>query len=44
MPLESPELVQEITLPSGFTGVVACLQKDPSPMATIEAPLEPMQL
>ena len=39
---ESLELVQEIALPSGFTGVVACLQRDPLPLATIKAPMEPM--
>ena len=27
----------------GFTGVVACLQRDPLLMVTVEAPLEPMQ-
>ena len=42
-PPKSPKLVQEITPPPGFMGVVACLQKDPSPMATIEAPMKPMQ-
>ena len=43
-PPESPKLVQEIALPSGLTGVVACLQRDPSPKTTAEAPREPMQL
>ena len=42
-PPKSPELVQEIALPPGFMGVVACLQRDPSSMAAIEAPMEPMQ-
>ena len=43
-PPKSPKLVQEIAPPPGFMGVVACLQRDPSPMATIETPMEPMQL
>ena len=43
LPPKSPKLVQEIAPPPGFTGVVACLQRDPSPMTTIKAPLEPMQ-
>ena len=43
-PPKSPKLVQEIAPPLGFTGVVACLWSDPSPMVTIKAPMEPMQL
>ena len=42
-PPKSPELVQEITLPPGFMGVVACLWRNPLPTATIEAPMELMQ-
>ena len=37
-PPESAILVQEIAFPPGFTGVLAYLQRDPSPMAAIEAP------
>ena len=44
LPPRSPEVVQEIVLPPGFMGVVACLQRDPLSMATIKAPMEPMQL
>ena len=40
---ESPKLVQEIAPPPGFMGMVACLWRDPLHMATIEAPMEPMQ-
>ena len=43
LPPESPKLVQEMAPPPCFTGVVACLWRDPSPTATIKAPLEPMQ-
>ena len=43
-PLMSPKSVQEIALPLGFKGVAACLWRDPSPMATNKAPMEPMQL
>ena len=43
-PPKSPKQVQEIALPPGFTGVVACLWRDPLPMTTTEAPREPMQL
>ena len=42
-PPESPKLIQEIALPPGFTGVVACLQRDPLPTAAIRAPIEPIQ-
>ena len=42
-PPKSPKLIQEIAPPPGFMEVVACLQRDTSPMATIEAPMEPMQ-
>ena len=42
-PPEFPKPVQEIAPPPGFTAVVACLQRDPSPMAAFEAPMEPMQ-
>ena len=42
-PTKSPKPVQEITLPPGFMGVVACLQRDPLPMTTIKAPMEPTQ-
>ena len=42
-PPKSPKPVQEIAWPSGFMGVVVCLWRDPSPTATIEAPMEPMQ-
>ena len=40
----SPEPVQEIIPPPGFKVVAACLQRDSLPMATIKAPMEPMQL
>ena len=43
-PPKSPELVQEIALPPGFMGTVACLQRETLPMATTKAPREPMQL
>ena len=43
-PPRSPKPVQEIALPLGFQREAACLQRDPSPMAAIKAPLEPMQL
>ena len=42
-PPESAKLVQEIAPLPGFTGVVACLQRDPSPKAAIKAPMGPMQ-
>ena len=38
------EAVQEVVPPPGFKEVMACLQRDPSPATTFEAPLEPMQL
>ena len=44
LPPKSPKLAWEMAPPPGFMGVEACLQRDPSPMATVEAPLEPMQL
>ena len=43
LPPKSPKPVQEITPLPGFTGVVAYLPRDPSPMATIKAPMDPMQ-
>ena len=43
-PPKSPKLVQEIAPLPGFMGVVACLWRDSSPMVTIKAPMEPMQL
>ena len=38
------EAVQEVTLPLGFKEVMACLQRDLSPVTTFEVPLHPMQL
>ena len=43
-PPKSPKLVQEIMLPPGFMGVVACLQRSPPPTTSAKAPSEPMQL
>ena len=43
LPPKSPKLVQEIALPPGFMGVVACSWRDPLPTAAVKAPMEPMQ-
>ena len=40
---ESPQPMQEVTLPPGFKEVMACLLRDPSTATTFKVPLEPMQ-
>ena len=40
---KSPEPMQEVALPPGFKEVMACLQRDLSPVTAFKAPLESMQ-
>ena len=41
-PMKALEFAQQVTPPPGFLGVMACLQKNPSPEKAHEVPLDPL--
>ena len=43
-PTKELEMVQQVTLPPGFMGVTACLQRDPSLEKVHKAPQDPLRM
>ena len=43
-PTEELDIIQQVMLPPSFTGVTACLQRDPSLEKVYEVPQDPLRI